>query len=243
MAWLLGLLLLLAPFAVPLAEAGVDPGAGRLSSDTLAATARAWLLERLVPSPDQPSVELLGAPRDIALPPGAVTTTVTLQSGSLTGGPVTLLVEATVVDPAGHRVARSTTVTFKITGEQDVLVTTRELPRRTVVAAADLRVERRPSDRVPPSALRDLREAVGKEVVRSLAPGEVVAAAFLTAPAVVRRGSPVTLRLEGRGFTIVARGIAAEDGAQGQSIRVVNPASRREITGTVEDERTIRIPF
>jgi flagella basal body P-ring formation protein FlgA len=243
MARILGLLLLLASFAMPRPFADAEAVASRLSSDELAATARAWLIERLGVSADQVSVELLSVPRDLVLPPGAPTTTVSFQSGSLTGGPVTLLVEATVLDSAGHRIARSTTITFRITGQQEVVVTARELPRRTVISAADLRIERRPTHRVPPSALRSLREAIGKELVRGLAPGEVVTAAFVTAPVVIRRGSAVTLRLEGRGFTIVARGIAAEDGARGQNIRVVNPASRREVTGTVENERTIRIPF
>jgi flagella basal body P-ring formation protein FlgA len=37
--------------------------------------------------------------------------------------------------------------------------------------------------------------------------------------------------------------VASEDGAIGQSIRVVNQTSRRELVGRVEDERTVRIPF
>lgn len=229
-------------FAMPRGLAAID-GGGRLSSEAVAATARTWLLERLHSSPDEPAVELVALPREIVRPPGQTSTTVTLQSGSLTGGLVTLLVEVAALDSTGRRAARSTTVSFKITREQDVLVAARELTRRSVVGAADVRVERRSSDRVPAAALRYPTDAVGKEVVRSLAPGEIVTAGFLTARVLVRRGSPVTLRLDGRGFSIVARGVAAEDGALGQTVRVVNPVSRREMTGTVEDDRTIRIPF
>jgi flagella basal body P-ring formation protein FlgA len=37
--------------------------------------------------------------------------------------------------------------------------------------------------------------------------------------------------------------VAAEDGAVGQVIRVVNQTSRRELAGRVEDERTVRVGF
>ena len=53
----------------------------------------------------------------------------------------------------------------------------------------------------------------------------------------------VSLILEGPGFRIMARGVAAEDGAVGQTIRVTNQASRRELAGKVEDERTVRVAF
>jgi flagella basal body P-ring formation protein FlgA len=37
--------------------------------------------------------------------------------------------------------------------------------------------------------------------------------------------------------------VAAEDGAVGETIRVVNQISRRELSGTVEDERTVRVAW
>jgi flagella basal body P-ring formation protein FlgA len=82
---------------------------------------------------------------------------------------------------------------------------------------------------------------VGKEVVRAVAPGEVVIAAAVAPPRTIRRGSVVSLILEGQGFRIVARGIASEDGAVGQTIKVVNQSSRRELAGRIEDERTVRV--
>jgi flagella basal body P-ring formation protein FlgA len=104
-------------------------------------------------------------------------------------------------------------------------------------------VERRPIERVPSAALGTPVEAIGKEVARPIAPGEVMTASTVTPVIAIRRGSAVTLLLEGPGFRIVARGIASEDGAPGQAIRVVNQSSRRELIGKVENERTVRIPF
>src|SRR5262249_9054891 len=78
---------------------------------------------------------------------------------------------------------------------------------------------------------------------RSLAPGEVLTASSVATPRAVRRGAVVTLLVEGRGFRIVARGGASEDGAVGDTIKVVNQSSRREMAGRVEDGRAVRIPF
>ena len=219
------------------------PEPARLAPEAVAALARDWIAAHAPASLDRGAVELTATPRDLVLPAGEVSTTVTLQAGSLAGGPVTVLVEATSLDRLGARTTRSTTVNFRIGAQQDVVVAVRELTARTALAASDLRTERRSYDRVPAGALRETREAVGKEVTRALAPGEVLTASSVATPRAVRRGSVVTLLVEGRGFRIVARGVASEDGAVGDTIKVVTQSSRREMAGRVEDDRTIRIPF
>lgn len=224
----------------------VSPGSAapaRLTSETLVAIARDWLAERLGPDAERAQIELTGMPRDLVLPAGDPTIQVRLQAGALSGGPVTLVVEATVAEPGGPRTSRSTSVGFRVNGERQVVVAVRELTRRMVVAPTDVRVERRPVERIPPGAAGDVREVVGKEVARPIAPGEIVPASAITPVIAVRRGSAVMLLLDGPGFRIVARGIASEDGAPGQAIRVVNQSSRREMVGKVENERTIRIGY
>jgi flagella basal body P-ring formation protein FlgA len=233
-------ILLVASLALPAAAAPLT----RLSAEVIAEFARTWLTERLGPDGDGLRIELVAQPRDLVLPgDGHVTTAASVQAGSLAGGPVTVLVEATLTDPSGTRTSRSTTVALRLNVDQDVVVALRELPRRAIVAARDLRVERRPADRVPRGAVADLRDAIGREITRPVGPGEVLTASALTTAVVMRRGAVITLRLDGPGFRINARGVASEDGAIGQSIRVVNQTSRRELVGRVEDERTVRIPF
>jgi flagella basal body P-ring formation protein FlgA len=215
----------------------------RLSTEAVAALARDWLAARVARDVDRSAIELLAAPRELVLPAGDVTTTVSLQSGSLAGGPVTVLVEAASHDRAGVRTARSATATFRINTQYDVVVAARDLAPRTIVTAADVRTERRPFDRLPIGALKDVREAVGKESTRAMAPGEPVTSSAVVPPRAVRRGAVVTLLVEGRGFRVVARGIASEDGAVGDTIRVVNQTSHKEMAGRVEDDRTVRIAF
>ncbi len=229
--------------ALLVGPAAATPPGTWLSSDAVMRIARDWLTERLAGEIDVSALEPAGAPRELLLPPGDMTLNVTLQSGSVESGLMTVLVEAVVTDGRGGRASRSATVTFRINTLQDAVVAVRDLPRRTVVRAADVRVERRASSRLPAGAAHQVDQVVGKELSRSFAPGEVVTVYSLTAPLVIRRGSVVSLVVEGPNFKILARGIAAEDGALGAPIRVINQASRREVVGRVEDERTVRVPF
>jgi flagella basal body P-ring formation protein FlgA len=215
----------------------------RLSTEAVAALARDWLAARVARDVDRNAIELLAAPRELVLPAGDVTTTVSLQSGSLSGGPVTVLIEAVHQDRTGMRTTRSATATFRINSQQDVVVAARDLALRTVLTAGDLRIERRPFDRLPLGVVRDVRDAVGKEATRLVGHGEPLTSSAIAAPRAVRRGAVVTLLVEGRGFRVVARGIASEDGAVGDTIRVVNQTSHKEMAGRVEDDRTVRIAF
>jgi flagella basal body P-ring formation protein FlgA len=224
------------------ARAGA-PIVHRLSSERIAEIARGFAQQQLGPHGTMLELELAAAPRELVLPEGQLDVQTSLQTGSVASGFLTVLVEATSMDGRGTRATRSATVAFRVTGDQPVLVAVRELTRGSAVTAADLRVERRPLERLPRHALADPREAIGKEVVRAVAAGEAIGAASVTAPRVLRRGSPVTLLLEGPGFRIAARGTASEDGIVGQTIKVVNQSSRREMSGRVEDERTVRVPF
>lgn len=214
-----------------------------LTSDQVAELARTWAVEQFGPEADGATVDVLAPPRELPLPPGEVSTRMSVQAGSPAAGQLTVLVEAIVTDHRGGRTTRSATVSLAVRAHQEVLVASRDLPRGAIVAAADVRRERRPMERMPRGPLTDPAEAVGKEMQRGAAPGEVLTASAVAPARAVRRGAVVTLLLEGPGFRIVARGVASEDGAVGQTIKVVNQVSRRELAGKVEDERTVRVPF
>lgn len=235
----LSLAVLLVAALLPAAVAGAE--GVRVASDEVAAMARTWLVQYLGRGAENATIEVAAPPRELSLPAGRVAYDFTLQAGSMATGAMTVLVEAAVVDPRGTRLERSVTVNFRINAQREVVVALRELPRRAIVGEADVRVETRRAERLPPGAARDLRDVLGKEVVRPLAPGEPLTAAALSTPRVVRRGAPVTLLLDGQGFRIVAKGLAQEDGAVGESIRVLNRASRKELVGRVEDDGTVRV--
>ena len=229
--------------AAVVAAVAAPPATVAVGGETVTRLARQWLVERLAGEVEPAGIEPQGEARDLVLPAGETSFAMSLQSGSVAAGAMTVLVEAIVTDGRGARTSRSTTVHFRVNAHADVVVAVRDLPRRTLLGAADVRRERRPVSRLPLNALRDPGDAVGKEVTRPVAPGEVLTAHSVSAPLVIRRGSVVSLVLEGPNFKIVARGIAAEDGTLGAPIRVINQSSRREVMGRVEDDRTVRVAF
>jgi len=56
----------------------------------------------------------------------------------------------------------------------DVVVAAREIPARTAVSASDLKVVKMNTDVVPPAALRDSKDVVGKVTVQSIGVGEPI---------------------------------------------------------------------
>jgi len=88
----------------------------------------------------------------------------------------------------------------------DVLVAARDLPARSALTAADIKVEKYPADIAPPTALTKPEDVVGKIVQQSLAQGEPIlpgkfaaagAIAFTVFPPNAQPGARATIRAVG----------------------------------------------
>jgi flagella basal body P-ring formation protein FlgA len=168
-----------------------------------------------------------------------------------------LALRARVQDaPAGSAfVSASVTVTVDGLDVQTVPLTLRSGRLRPVVIAnvallpraplADtaVRMESRPSTEVPADALTDASGVADLEAIVPLAAGEVLTTRSVRPRLLIRRGETVTLLVEGRGFSITAQGRAVEDGRRGDTVRVANLSSRREVLGTVDAAGVVRVPF
>lgn len=132
-------------------------------------------------------------------------------------------------------------VPVTITRYDSVIVATRPLARGTLITAADVSVERREVGAASGSYLSDTARAVGMRVARRLQAGQVLTAAAVERPRVVRRGDQVTLSSQTRGIEVRVRGEALEDGARGETINVLNLRSERVIQGTVMQAGEVRV--
>lgn len=77
------------------------------------------------------------------------------------------------------------------------------------------------------------------ELAESLQAGAPVLQRHLRLSSVIRRGQKADAIFQDGALNLVLKVEALEDGAPGQVIRVRNPASRRELRGKVENERTV----
>ena len=111
----------------------------------------------------------------------------------------------------------------------------------TILSAADLRLARLPAARVPTGAAHRVEDAVGKQLRIQAAPGTPLPLAELAVPTLVRRDARVLMLADGPGLSLTAEGRALENGADGEHIRVLNPASRAVLDAVVIGEGRVRI--
>jgi len=112
----------------------------------------------------------------------------------------------------------------------DVLLTTRTLRAGTQISAEDVSIA---SGAPPPGAATQPDEVIGLEARVTLYSGRPIPLASLTEPALVERNQLVALVFHHGGLEIRADGRALGRGGAGESIRIMNLASRSTVSGRV----------
>ncbi len=160
-----------------------------------------------------------------AKPPlaGRVPITVALYAGDQ-------LLNRSVVSPYVHRSER-------------VVVTTRNLRRGDIVGPDDLVLASRDVARLSQDVLRDPALATGQRMKSSVRKDQVLRATQIEGVPVVERGDRVMVVLQSGALTIQAIGKTQESGAVGDSIRVLNLDSKRELSGRVDRDGKIHVSF
>ena len=92
------------------------------------------------------------------------------------------------------------------------------------------------------NAIVDIAKIVGQTPRRPLRAGAPIRRGEIRRPVVVAKGSIVTLELRTRRMTLIARVKAAEDGAKGQTIRLLNTRSNRAVEGVVVGPGRVVVP-
>ncbi|HEX2727943.1 MAG TPA: flagellar basal body P-ring formation chaperone FlgA, partial [Beijerinckiaceae bacterium] len=124
-------------------------------------------------------------------------------------------------------------VTGAIVEQVEVAILTRALNRGESAQAGDFVIEKRARENVPSDAQGDVQGLAGRVARRALAAGAMVRVADLARPEIVTRGDIVTIVYEVPGMTLSLRGRASESGAQGDTINVVNPQSKKTLQGQI----------
>ncbi len=140
-------------------------------------------------------------------------------------------------DPGGWKIH----VTVRILRYVDVLVARSTLPRGTYLQADDVRFERREISRLNHgyfTRLGEIREMVTK---RNLRRGQVLTAASVSPPRLIRRGETITILARSGGLAIRVKGEALMDGRRGDRVRVRNSRSKRELQATVIAAGTVSV--
>jgi flagella basal body P-ring formation protein FlgA len=116
------------------------------------------------------------------------------------------------------------------TVETSVIV--RNVDRNEVLKASDLATERRPKAEVGADSAR-FERAVGMQTRKALRAGQVLRMADLSKPDLVQRDKMITLIYDGDGLYLTMRAKALDNGAEGDTVSVMNIQSKRTLQGVV----------
>ncbi|MQX35395.1 flagellar basal body P-ring formation chaperone FlgA [Roseospira navarrensis] len=123
----------------------------------------------------------------------------------------------------------------------DVPVLVRPIRRGMVITEADVRWETLRGGDVGPNTLLEIDDLIGQAARQGIQAGQPVRVNQVRMPELVQRNGLVTMVLETPFMTLTARGRALEAGAKGETVRVANMASGKEILAVVTGQNTVRV--
>lgn len=172
--------------------------------------------------------------------PTNVTATVGVQN--LQYDPTSQRFAALLVVPAEGPAAYQRVVTGWAHETFEIPVLIRALPAGTTVQEADIDWLSVRAERLVGNVVTDTRQLVGMTTRRPLRSSQILRVSDLVMTPAVRKNTLVTLALESGAMSLSLTGKVLEDAAIGQSVRVLNVNSKKELVGVVRDAGTVDIP-
>jgi flagella basal body P-ring formation protein FlgA len=121
----------------------------------------------------------------------------------------------------------------------EVVVLARNVARGEMLRDTDFLLERMPRGEIASDVLTRPALVVGQAARRALRAGMSLRPGDLMKPDLVGRNDSVTIVFEVPGITLTARGKALSAGAEGDTIDVLNPHSKRVLQATVRGPGTV----
>jgi flagella basal body P-ring formation protein FlgA len=135
----------------------------------------------------------------------------------------------------GSAVARRLSLRFtgSLSETFETVVPLRDVAQGQVLKVSDLVIERRPKASATPTTLTTIEQVQGLSAKHALRAGQVIRQADVAKPELVGRGEAVTIVFQVPGIMLTIVGKAAEPGALGDVINVLNVQSKHTIQATV----------
>ena len=149
------------------------------------------------------------------------------------------MLEIVFRDQAG-KLQRVLRVPARLMIEGRVVVAVRDLNRGQKIQATDVSEEWRDLSTVTGSSV-SMTEVVGRTLKAPVKSGRVILSPFIENQNLVRVGDRVRIIVSGNGLMISSFGIARQNGQKGETIKVLNPDSKREIYGVVSAEQVVEV--
>lgn len=148
---------------------------------------------------------------------------------------------ALLVIGAGHPSALRLPVAGRAVATREVAVLRRQVQQGEIIRQDDVELAALREDALRPDAVADAARLVGMSARRTLRAGEPLRDGDVRPPVLVARNANVTVVLKSGSMTLSALGRAVEEGARGDTIRVVNVQTRRTIEAQVVGPDTVLV--
>jgi flagella basal body P-ring formation protein FlgA len=208
-------------------------------AEMLRETVERFLVEQLADGEREARLRSLEFPGVVRIPPGPFEARVVVPPGGVVVGRVRLQIEL-VQDGTP---VRSVWITADVGLEGPVVIARRPIGRGETLRAEDLTVERREIPANGGDLVADPLEAEGRVARAALPALGPLRREQLTAPILVRRGDVVLLIAERGGLRLTVPADVRDEAAEGESVRVTNRVSKKDVVARVVDARTVRVDF
>jgi len=125
----------------------------------------------------------------------------------------------------------------------DVICTTNPLPRKSIILAQHIKRVRQDITMLGPDIITDEAAAIGKEITTTLQAGSILYGKTLKEPELVKRGDIISILAANESLTITVPGRVLKSGVKGETIKVKNLMSRKEIFATIIGPGTVQTQF
>lgn len=142
----------------------------------------------------------------------------------------------------GRKITRLT-VAANIEVWSNVVLTTKPLGRFQPIDADDIKVVKMDLARVPNNAVLIPEKVIGLRARRNIAANCILRKNQIEIPPMVKRGDIIQVVAESPTMKISVKGIAKQNGGEGDRIRVVNLKSKKIIYAKVVDGQTVTVEF
>jgi flagella basal body P-ring formation protein FlgA len=146
------------------------------------------------------------------------------------------------VDDKNNR-DRSVYVSFRAIKKTKVFILTHSGKKNDVLRPESVTTKETLFNEKKPGYPSRLEDIVGRTLKKDVTAGTVITYSMLDDPVVIQKGEIVNIVAENKKLMVQAKGKAMEKGRVGDSIRVKNTLSEKEIFGKVVDDNTILVKF
>lgn len=184
------------------------------------------------------SVTYVSAANDIVLPAGAEPA---IEVTAFRFDAQSETFHATIAAPSAANPVRKQTVSGRIERLVQVPVLKNALKSGDIIGALDIDYIEMPAHKIPAGTVLKEEDLVNMTPRRVAASGKPLSLNDIESPKMVERGDMITLVFENGPMTLTAKGKSLQAGAVGDTIRVSNLESNKNLQGVVTAHREVTI--